>query len=107
MTRLFVEACASGDMRGLLSLLSEDVGEKGCATTDQGGKDEGAGDNELGGLAATSRGDGGEVELNRLAKAVRTHRKETRGDQTSALAWELRRGAGILLKLVRTQKNTR
>src|SRR5215212_2745984 len=59
MTRLFVEACASGDIRGLLSLLSEDVGEKGCATTDQGGKDEGAGDNELGSVAATSRGDGG------------------------------------------------
>ena len=48
-----------------------------------------------------------EVELNRPAKALRTHRKETRGDRTSALAWELRRGAGILLKLVRTQKNTR
>ena len=25
MKRLFVEACAGGDMRGLLSLLSEDV----------------------------------------------------------------------------------
>ena len=48
-----------------------------------------------------------EVELNHLAKALRTHRKETRGDRTSALAWELRRGAGILLKLVRTLKNTR
>ena len=48
-----------------------------------------------------------EVELNRLAKALRTHLKETRGDRTSALVWELRRGAGILLKLVRTLKNTR
>jgi hypothetical protein len=48
-----------------------------------------------------------EVELKRPAMALRTHRKETRGDRTSALAWELRRGAGILLKLVRTQKNTR
>ncbi len=48
-----------------------------------------------------------EVELNRLAKALRKHRKETRGDRTSSLAWELRRGAGILLKLVRTLKNTR
>jgi hypothetical protein len=48
-----------------------------------------------------------EAELNRLAQALRKHRKETRGDRTSALAWELRRGAGILLKLVRTQKDTR
>jgi hypothetical protein len=48
-----------------------------------------------------------EVELNRLAKALRTHRKKTRGDRTYALAWELSRGAGILLKLVRTLKNTR
>ncbi len=48
-----------------------------------------------------------EVELNRLAKTLRKHREETRGDRTSALAWELRRGAGILLKLVRILKNTR
>lgn len=34
MTRLFVEACASGDMRGLLSLLSEDV----VLYSDGGGK---------------------------------------------------------------------
>ena len=48
-----------------------------------------------------------EVDLNRLAKALRTHRKETRSGSTNALAWELRRGAGILLKLARTLKNTR
>ena len=48
-----------------------------------------------------------EAELNRLAKALRTHREEARGGRTNALAWELRRRAGILLKLARTLKNTR
>ena len=48
-----------------------------------------------------------EAELNRLAKALRAHRKETRGSRTSALAWELRRAAGILLKLVRALNNPR
>lgn len=48
-----------------------------------------------------------EEEVNHLARALRKHRRETRGGRTSALAWELRRGAGILLKLVRTLKNTR
>ena len=46
------------------------------------------------------------VELNRLAKALRTHRKKARGDRTNALVWELRRGAGALLKLVKALKNT-
>lgn len=45
-----------------------------------------------------------ETELNHLARALRKHRKERRSGRTSALAWELRRGAGILLKLVRTLK---
>jgi hypothetical protein len=48
-----------------------------------------------------------EAELNRLAKALRMHRKETRGGRTNALVWELRRGAGVLLKFMRTLKNTR
>ena len=47
-----------------------------------------------------------EVELNRLAKALRTHRKKARGGRTYALVWELRRGAETLLKLVRALKNT-
>ena len=47
-----------------------------------------------------------EVELNRLAKALRVGRK-TRGDRAFLLAWELRRAAGRLRKLVTALKNPR
>ena len=43
-----------------------------------------------------------EVQQSRLAKALRDSRKRRGGGQISYLAWELRRGAGRLRKLVRS-----
>ena len=45
-----------------------------------------------------------EVELNRLAKVLRTGRK-TRGSRVFLLTWELRRTAGLLLKFAKALKN--
>jgi hypothetical protein len=47
-----------------------------------------------------------EVELNRLAKALRTVRK-TCGSRVFLLTWELRRTAGLLLKFAKALKNPR
>jgi hypothetical protein len=47
-----------------------------------------------------------EVELDRLAMALRTGRK-TRGSRVFLLTWELRRTAGLLLKFAKTFKNPR
>ena len=47
-----------------------------------------------------------EVELNRLAKALRTGRK-ARGSRVFLLRWELRRTAGLVLKFAKTFKNPR
>jgi hypothetical protein len=46
-----------------------------------------------------------EVEQNRLAKALRESRKRRGAEgRTSSLAWELKRIAGRLLKLLRSLK---
>jgi hypothetical protein len=45
-----------------------------------------------------------EAEMNRQVKAVRATGKRRAG-RSSALAWELRRHAGVLLKLLRTVRN--
>jgi len=45
-----------------------------------------------------------EVELNCLAKVLRTGRK-TRGSRVFLLTWELRRTAGLLLKFAKALKN--
>ena len=48
-----------------------------------------------------------EAEQNRLAKALRESRKKRRtaaNNRASSLAWELKRGAGRLLKLLRSLK---
>jgi hypothetical protein len=45
-----------------------------------------------------------EVELNRLAKALRATRKRRDG-RRSALAWEIKKQAGRLLKFLRTLRN--
>jgi hypothetical protein len=45
-----------------------------------------------------------EAELGRQAKALRATGKRRAG-RSSALAWELRRHAGVLLKLLRTLRN--
>lgn len=48
-----------------------------------------------------------EVEQNRLAKALRDSRKKQRtgaNNRASSLAWELKRIAGRLLKLLRSLK---
>ena len=45
-----------------------------------------------------------EAEMNRQAKALRATGKRREG-RRSALAWELRRQAGVLLKLLRTLRN--
>ena len=48
-----------------------------------------------------------EVEQNRLAKALRESRKKRRtgaNNRASSLVWELKRGAGRLLKLLRSLK---
>ena len=45
-----------------------------------------------------------EAEMNRQVKAMRATGKRRAG-RSSALAWELRRHAGVLLKLVRTLRN--
>lgn len=42
-----------------------------------------------------------EAERNRLAKKLRDCRKRRGAGRVSALAWELRRGAGRLRKLMR------
>ena len=49
-----------------------------------------------------------EVEQNRLTKALRESRKRCAraNDRASSLAWELRRVAGQLLKLVRSLRRT-
>ena len=44
-----------------------------------------------------------EIELNRLAKRLRGARKRRAG-RSSLLAWELKRGAGRLRKVLRTLK---
>ena len=47
-----------------------------------------------------------EVELNRLAKALRATRKRCGGGRRSTLVWEIKRQAGRLLKvLLRTLRN--
>ena len=47
-----------------------------------------------------------EVELNRLAKALRATRKRCGGGRRSTLVWEMKRYAGGLLKLLkRTLRN--
>ncbi len=43
-----------------------------------------------------------EAEQNRLAKALRDSRKRRGSGRTSALAWELKRIAGRLRKLLRS-----
>ncbi len=43
-----------------------------------------------------------EVQQNRLAKALRDSRKRRDAGRTSSAAWELKRIAGRLLKLLRT-----
>jgi hypothetical protein len=45
-----------------------------------------------------------EAEMNRQGKALRATGKR-RASRRSALAWELRRHAGVLLKLLRTLRN--
>ena len=45
-----------------------------------------------------------EAEMNRQIKALRATGKRRAG-RSSALAWELRRHAGVLLKLLRTLRN--
>lgn len=45
-----------------------------------------------------------EAEQNRLAKALRNSRKRRDGNRTSALAWELKRIAGLLFKLLKSLK---
>ena len=47
-----------------------------------------------------------EAEQNRLAKALRESRKRrpSANNRASSLAWELKRGAGRLLKLLRSLK---
>ncbi len=45
-----------------------------------------------------------EAEQNRLAKALRETRKRRGSGRASALAWELKRIAGRLLKLLRSLK---
>ena len=45
-----------------------------------------------------------EAEMSRQAKALRAAGKRRAG-RSSALAWELRRHAGVLLKLLRTLRN--
>ena len=45
-----------------------------------------------------------EAEMNRQVKAVRATGKRRAG-RSSALAWELRRHAGVLLKLLRILRN--
>jgi hypothetical protein len=45
-----------------------------------------------------------EAEMNRQVKALRATGKR-RASRSSALAWELRRHAGVLLKLLRTLRN--
>ncbi len=49
-----------------------------------------------------------EVELNRLSVKLRASRKRHTGStRMSALAWELKRSAGHLLKILRTSKKCR
>ena len=45
-----------------------------------------------------------EAEQNRLAKALRDSRKRRGSGKVSALAWELKRIAGSLRKLLRTSR---
>ncbi len=45
-----------------------------------------------------------EAEQNRLAKALRESRKRHGAGRESVLAWELKRGAGCLRKLLRSLK---
>jgi hypothetical protein len=45
-----------------------------------------------------------EAEMNRQVKALRATGKR-RASRSSAMAWELRRHAGVLLKLLRTLRN--
>ncbi len=45
-----------------------------------------------------------EADMSRQAKVLRATRKGRDG-RRSALAWELRRHAGVLLKLLRTLRN--
>jgi hypothetical protein len=46
-----------------------------------------------------------EAEQNRLARALRDLRKRRGAGRASALAWESKRIAGRLLKLLRTSKD--
>ena len=45
-----------------------------------------------------------EAQQDRLAKALRDSRKRRGGGRASSLAWELRRGAGRLHKLLRSSR---
>ncbi len=48
-----------------------------------------------------------EAERNRLAKALRESRKRRGEDRASPLAWELKRGAGLFLKILRSLRSAR
>lgn len=45
-----------------------------------------------------------EAERHRLAKRLRDSRKRSNSGRVSTLTWELKRGAGNLLKLLKTEE---
>jgi hypothetical protein len=45
-----------------------------------------------------------EAERNRLAKRLRDSRKRGNSGRISTLTWEIKRGAGNLLKLLKTEE---